>query len=87
MIPFASWLLPLCAIFRTPMAATYYVSDCLTGADADCQAGDDAATGLSPQTPWRTFGKAMQSFGSLSAGAFLDFRAGEFRETVILPGR
>jgi parallel beta-helix repeat protein len=49
-------------------AATYYVCDCRQGADVNCVNGNDNATGRSASTPWQTFDKAMQNFGTFAAG-------------------
>jgi hypothetical protein len=53
---------------REGRAATYHVCDCTGDADADCAAGDDAADGTTPATPWRTYEKARGGFGNLAAG-------------------
>jgi len=44
-----------------------------------CDTGDDANSGLSPYSPWRTYSKAMQYFNSLKAGESISFcRGGVF---------
>jgi hypothetical protein len=57
-------------------AATYYVCDCQQGAGANCVSGNDNASGKSASTPWQTFDKAMQKFGSLPAGDTVAFARG-----------
>ena len=57
-------------------SATYFICDCQQGADANCVSGKDNASGKSASTPWQTFDKAMQKFGSLSAGDTVAFARG-----------
>jgi hypothetical protein len=63
-----------------PVAATnYYACDCASGADAQCQVGNDAASGTSPASAWRSYDRAQDAFGSLAAGDHLSFcRGGVF---------
>jgi hypothetical protein len=49
-------------------AADYYVCDCGSDADADCQQGDDASDGASEASAWQTYEKARSEFGSLAPG-------------------
>jgi hypothetical protein len=63
----------------TSTGIAYYVSDCQTGADAHCVAGNDANAGTDPAAPWQTFAHAMDQFGSLPGGAqILLARGGSF---------
>ena len=53
------------------LAATYYVSDCQSGAVSGCTAGNDANTSTqaqNPATPWRTLAPVFTIFSSLAAG-------------------
>jgi len=68
-------------------AAVYYVCDCQSGADADCAAGNTAASnsnaGTSPSAPWRTWEYARSLFGFLAAGDRIQFcKGGSFANTV-----
>ncbi len=45
-----------------------YVCDCGAGASVDCQPGDDANPGTSPDAPWQTFEKARSEFGAIEPG-------------------
>ena len=56
-------------------AQQYYVCACDTGADTDCQAGDDAANGTITE-PWRSYEKARIEFSSLSPGGATRFCRG-----------
>jgi hypothetical protein len=47
---------------------TYYVSDCKSGADANCIAGKDSNSGTSPSAPWQTCSKLLTAFNNLNAG-------------------
>ncbi|MFQ5492445.1 MAG: right-handed parallel beta-helix repeat-containing protein, partial [Phycisphaerae bacterium] len=63
--------------FESPQ--NYFVCDCATGADPDCEPGDDANAGMTTATPWRTVEKARMQFGSLSAAGSIRFcRGGAF---------
>jgi len=42
-----------------PTVGDYYVSNCLTGADDDCVAGNDSNDGKSPATAWKTLSTAL----------------------------
>lgn len=57
-------------------AATYYISDCQSGASSGCVAGNDSNAGTSASAPWRTTGRVVQAFGGLSAGDKLLFAKG-----------
>jgi len=61
---------PACA--SEPLRATgttHFVCDCGPGADAACQAGDDALNdGLAAAKPWRSYQKARTSFRTMNAG-------------------
>jgi hypothetical protein len=63
-------------------ATTHYVCDCQAGSDANCVNGSDNATGQSASTPWQTFDKAMQNFGSLPAGDTIAFARGAVFSTA-----
>jgi hypothetical protein len=63
-------------IICSTQATTYYVCDCQQGSGADCVSGSDNAKGQSKATPWKTFDKAMQSFGALPAGDTIAFARG-----------
>lgn len=59
-----------------------YFCDCADGADADCQPGNDAASGRA-EAPARSYEAARTSFGNMRAGDTIAFcRGGSFR-----PGR
>ena len=52
-----------------PVATTYYVCNCQTGADSDCIAGNDANTGTDPAAPWQTYDQARNFYNSsIAAG-------------------
>jgi hypothetical protein len=53
----------------------YYVCDCASGADSDCVAGNDAATGT-VGAPWRNYEKARTTFGTLAPGDAIRFCTG-----------
>ncbi|MES3015713.1 MAG: hypothetical protein V4750_18540, partial [Pseudomonadota bacterium] len=57
----------LLALTGAAHAATYYVSDCGTGANASCVAGIDTDAGTSTSTPWKTCAKVVSVFASLAA--------------------
>jgi hypothetical protein len=57
-------------------AATYYISDCQSGASAGCVAGNDSNAGTSASAPWRTTSKVASAFGGLAAGDKLLFAKG-----------
>lgn len=61
-------------------ATTYYVSDCQTGADPACVAGDDSRTTTEAQvstTPWRTTaGLTAARVNALAAGSSVLFARG-----------
>lgn len=60
-------------------AANYYACDCASGADAQCQIGNDTANGTTPATAWRSYDRAQDAFGTLAAGDQLQFcRGGAF---------
>jgi hypothetical protein len=63
-------------VVSSAQAATYYVCDCEQGSGTNCVSGNDNATGKSASTPWQTFDKAMQKFGSLPAGDTVAFARG-----------
>ncbi|MBL0163017.1 MAG: right-handed parallel beta-helix repeat-containing protein [Xanthomonadales bacterium] len=67
------------ALAATANAANYYACDCASGADAQCQVGNDSANGTSPASAWRTYDRAQNAFGGLAAGDHLSFcRGGVF---------
>ena len=47
---------------------TYYACDCGQRADGNCQPGNDANTGLSPQTAFKSYAKARQTFVAMNPG-------------------
>ncbi len=64
---------------------TWYLCDCNSGADGECQVGDDTATGTTPNAPLRTYAKARQLFASLAAGDTIAFcRGGAFTTATTL---
>jgi hypothetical protein len=64
------------------IGATYYISDCQTGAHASCVAGDNsrsAATAQTSTTPWQTMAAVTTHLGgvdALPAGTVLRFAQG-----------
>jgi hypothetical protein len=56
-------------------SADWHVCDCAAGADADCVAGDDGATG-SIADPWQSYETARTTFGSLAPGDAIRFCRG-----------
>ncbi|MBL0163933.1 MAG: right-handed parallel beta-helix repeat-containing protein [Xanthomonadales bacterium] len=67
------------ALAASANAANYYACDCASGADAQCQVGNDNANGTSPASAWRTYDRAQDAFGDLAAGDHLSFcRGGVF---------
>ena len=65
----------LCAQPTDAAAAEHHVCDCATGADVDCQPGDDGATG-SPTDPWRSYEKARIEFAALAPDDAIRFCRG-----------
>jgi hypothetical protein len=57
-------------------AATYYVSDCQSGASSGCVAGSDSNTGTSPSTAWKTTAQVMKNFGTMTGGDKILFAKG-----------
>jgi hypothetical protein len=57
------------------MAQERYICSCDTGADADCEAGSDSASG-SIAAPWLSYEKARTEFSSLSPGGAIRFCRG-----------
>jgi hypothetical protein len=60
---------PDCA--TAPLRSTgtvYYYCDCQSGADAACQAGNDANAGTSPSAPRRSIADAFNRLNAMSAG-------------------
>ena len=57
-------------------ATTYYVSDCGTGASAQCVAGNDSNAGTAPTAPWKSCDKVTSKFPSLAAGDQVLFARG-----------
>ena len=47
----------------TSTGPKYYLSDCQTGALPACIPGDDSNDGTTPDAPWKTFKKALDSLG------------------------
>jgi hypothetical protein len=73
--------LPLAAIFGASqaMATDYYVCDCAAGADPQCSMGDDASTGTTMASAWRSYARARDAFAGLAPGDGLNFcRGGVF---------
>jgi hypothetical protein len=70
-------------------AATYYVSDCQSGAQSGCFSGKDTNDGLSPTDdglghgPWQTLEKALNSVSGAPKGTkFLFARGGVFSRSA-----
>ncbi|MCD6500026.1 MAG: right-handed parallel beta-helix repeat-containing protein [Deltaproteobacteria bacterium] len=61
---------------RSAFAADYYVCDCDTNSDSDCQPGNDSANGTAPATPWQSYNKARLAFATLAAGDAIHFCRG-----------
>jgi len=60
-------------------ATTFHVCDCAPGADQQCAAGSDAATGVSAESPWRSYERARSAWAGLAAGDSIAFcRGGAF---------
>jgi hypothetical protein len=57
-------------------AATYYVSDCQSGAASGCVAGNDSNAGTSASAPWRTTAPVQSKFSSMAAGDKILFAKG-----------
>jgi hypothetical protein len=57
-------------------ATTYYVSDCQSGADAACVAGNDANAGTSASAPWQSITKVSGVLSTLAAGDQVLFARG-----------
>ena len=53
----------------------YYVCDCASGADSNCVAGNDTATGTASH-PWQSYEKARTTFGAIAAGDAIRFCTG-----------
>ena len=66
----------LFAVAGSAHASTYYVSDCGTGAAAQCVAGNDANAGTSATEPWKSCAKVTQRFPTLAAGDQVLFARG-----------
>jgi len=64
------------AMCGTAHAANYYVSDCQAGASSGCVAGNDANTGLSAASPWKTTAKVRAQFAGMLAGDQILFARG-----------
>ncbi len=56
-------------------AATYYISDCQTGAYVNCAPGNDSNAGTAA-APWRTTANILRNFGNLNGGDKLLFAQG-----------
>lgn len=59
-------------------ASDFYVCDCGGGADSDCVAGNDSASGTDPNVPWQTYERARTRFASLAPGDSIRFCDGGF---------
>ena len=66
----------LFALTGAAHATSYYVSDCGTGANGKCVAGNDSNTGTSQAAPWQTCAKVTAKFPSLAAGDQVLFARG-----------
>lgn len=66
----------LFALTGAANAASYYVSDCGAGANAQCVAGNDANAGTSAAAPWRTCAQVSSRFPALAAGDQVLFARG-----------
>jgi len=75
-------LLALVATTKPALAADFYVCDCDTDSDGDCQAGNDSANGTAPATPWQSYNKARQAFANLAPGDVIHLCRGGPRVTV-----
>jgi parallel beta-helix repeat protein len=61
----------------------YYVCDCQSGADSQCQPGSDGNAGTDPAKPWQTFNKGVSTFAKLNAGDTIAFcKGGVFAGTT-----
>lgn len=49
-------------------STTYYIADCGAGSGIGCVAGNDAAAGTAPATPWRTAAKLQSAFSAAQPG-------------------
>jgi hypothetical protein len=57
-------------------ATAYYVSDCGTGASAQCAAGNDLNAGTTPASAWKTCTKVTERFPTLATGDQVLFARG-----------
>lgn len=79
-------LLPtlLFALTGAAHATSYYVSDCGSGANGKCVAGNDANPGTNPATPWKSCAKVTARFPSLAAGDQVLFARGSAQDACKL---
>lgn len=56
--------LPVLLLLPFASAADHHACDCGPAAAPSCQPGDDAASGDTPTSPWRTLTAARQAFGA-----------------------
>ena len=68
--------LALLAFGGATHATSYYVSDCGSGATAQCVAGNDSNAGTSPAAPWKSCDKVTAQFPGLAAGDQVLFARG-----------
>lgn len=67
----------ICASWGSSCHATdYYVSDCQTGAVAQCLAGNNTNDGRSPDRPWQNLSKVASVFATLQPGDRILFARG-----------
>jgi hypothetical protein len=75
----ALFVLPWLLFAGSARAVDYYACDCAAGAAGGCVAGNDAASGTSPATAWRSYDRAQDAWATLAAGDTLRFcRGGVF---------
>jgi hypothetical protein len=72
------FIFTLIALFYTNIinATNYYICDCALGADPNCVVGDDANSGTSLNSPWRSTIKVNSVINSLQAGDQILFSKG-----------
>jgi parallel beta helix pectate lyase-like protein len=71
-----AFLAAAASVCTAASAATYYVSDCQTGAAAGCTAGSDSNDGLSEAKAWRTTAPINSKFSGMAAGDKILFAKG-----------
>ena len=76
--------LALVAFTGTATATNYYVSDCGSGATAQCVRGNDLNAGTSPASPWLSCAKVALKFSALAAGDNVLFARGSAQDACQL---